>query len=943
MTSNLLRGLTSGLLAFSLCAGTTLPAFAQKRRPKPRPKTGETKPAEPARTTSSAPPVKVTSVEGITEYRLDNGLSVLLFPDQSKETITVNITYKVGSRNEGYGETGMAHLLEHMVFKGTPKHPNIPKELTEHGCRPNGTTWLDRTNYFETFQATEENLKWALDLEADRMINSYIAKKDLDSEMTVVRNEFESGENSPFRVLLQRVQASAFEWHNYGKSTIGARADIENVPIDRLQAFYRNYYQPDNAVLLVAGKFNEEKTLGMIQEMFGSIPKPTRKLQPTYTLDPAQDGERQVTVRRVADTKVVVAAYHVPAAAHPDKPAVSVLEELLTDNPSGRLYKAFVETKKATFVASQSNDTKEPGLVNFIAVLPKDQSVEAFRDEFIKAIEGIVNDPPKPDEIKRIRQQIQSSIDQTLNSSDRLGLQLSEWIGAGDWRLFFLNRDRLKLVTSDDVVRVAKTYLKSDNRTVGMFIPTEKPDRVEIPATPDVAALLKDYKGKEKVSEGEAFDPSPANIDSRSIFPAENGGLKMTLVPKKTRGNTVFVTLTLHLGNEKALMNKSTIGSLTAQMLDAGTKKRNRQQISDELARLKAQGGIGGGPTQVSMSYQTTREGLNDLLKLGAEVLREPSFPAEEFEKLKQQSITGLEQGAREPQAVAIIALQRHLTANYPKGDTRYTPTTEESIEMLKAVTLDDVKKFYEDFYGASAAEITVIGDFDPKATEALGNQLFADWKSKTPYERIPSLFPNVPAVNLTFETPDKANAIFVATQPLELRDDDPDYPAMAFASYLFGGGFLNSRLATRIRGKEGLSYSVGAQLQIGSLDRSAALLAFAIYNPANAAKLEAAFKEEVEKAVREGFTAEEVEAAKVGWLQSRQVSRAQDNELGRRLNNYRFLGRRITWDADLETKVKALTAQQVSAAFAKYIKLEKFNIIKAGDFAKAAATPAKP
>ncbi len=930
MKSNLLRGLTSGLLAFTLCAGSTLPAFARTTAP------------TAADVQLPKGVVKVTSVEGITEYRLENGLSVLLFPDQSKQTITVNITYKVGSRNEGYGETGMAHLLEHMVFKGTPKHPNIPKELTEHGCRPNGTTWLDRTNYFETFQATEENLKWALDLEADRMVNSYIARKDLDSEMTVVRNEFESGENSPFRVLLQRVQASAFEWHNYGKSTIGARADIENVPIERLQAFYRNYYQPDNSVLLVAGKFDEEKTLKQISEIFGAIPKPTRRIQPTYTLDPAQDGERQVMVRRVADTKVVVAAYHVPAAAHPDKPAVSVLEELLTDNPSGRLYKAFVETKKAAFVASQSNDTKEPGLVNFIAVLPKEQSVETFRDEFIKTIEGIVNDPPKPDEIKRIRQQIQADIDQTLNSSDRLGLQLSEWIGAGDWRLFFLNRDRLKLVTTDDVVRVAKTYLKSDNRTVGMFIPTEKPDRVEIPATPDVAALLKDYKGKEVVAAGEAFDPSPANIDSRSIFPAQSGGFKMTLLPKKTRGNTVFVTLTLHLGNEKALMNKATIGGLTAQMLDKGTQKRNRQQIADEIARLKAQGGIGGGPTQVSMSFQTTREGLADLLKLGAEVLREPSFPVEEFDKIKQQSITSIEQSLREPQVIAATALQRHL-APFPKGDPRYVPTPEESIEMIKAVTIDDVKKFYEDFYGASNAEITVIGDFDPKETEALGNQLFGNWASKTPFERIPNPFRDLSAVNLTFETPDKANAFFIATQPIELRDDDPDYPAMAFASYLFGGGFLNSRLASRIRGKDGLSYSVGAQLQAGSLDRSGALLAFAIYNPVNAAKLEAAFKEEVEKAVKEGFTAEEVEAAKVGWLQSRQVSRAQDNELGRRLNNYRYLGRRITWDADLEAKVKALTAQQVSAAFAKYIKLDRFNIVKAGDFAKAAAAPAKP
>src|SRR5690554_4244363 len=204
---------------------------------------------------------KIATVEGITEYQMDNGLKVLLFPDNSSQTITVNITYLVGSRHEGYGEKGMAHLLEHMVFKGTPNHPDIPKELSSHGARPNGTTWYDRTNYFETFNATDENLDWALDLEADRMVNSYVAQKDLESEFSVVRNEFERGENSPVGVLMEKVINAGFLWHNYGNSTIGNRSDIERVPIDNLKAFYKKYYRPDNAVLMVTGKFDTDKTL----------------------------------------------------------------------------------------------------------------------------------------------------------------------------------------------------------------------------------------------------------------------------------------------------------------------------------------------------------------------------------------------------------------------------------------------------------------------------------------------------------------------------------------------------------------------------------------------------------------------------------------------------------------------------------------------------------
>jgi zinc protease len=226
---------------------------------------------------------KITEVEGITEYHLNNGLKVLLFPDQTKETVTVNITYNVGSKHENYGETGMAHLLEHLVFKGTPKHKDIPAELSSHGARPNGTTWTDRTNYFETFAATDENINWALSMEASRMVDSFIAKKDLDSEMTVVRNEFERGENSPFRVTLQRATAAAYSWHNYGKSTIGARSDLENVPIERLKAFYKKYYQPDNATLIVAGKFENDDMLKRVVKNFGSIPKPNRTIRPLYT------------------------------------------------------------------------------------------------------------------------------------------------------------------------------------------------------------------------------------------------------------------------------------------------------------------------------------------------------------------------------------------------------------------------------------------------------------------------------------------------------------------------------------------------------------------------------------------------------------------------------------------------------------------------------------
>jgi len=332
---------------------------------------------------------RVGTVEGITEYKITrNGLRVLLFPDASSNKVTVNMTYVVGSRHENYGETGMAHLLEHLVFKGTPRHLNIPKELSDHGCLPNGSTSFDRTNYFETCTATDENLRWAIDLETDRMVNSFIARKDLDSEMTVVRNEFESGENNPTQVLYQRTLAAMFEWHNYGKTTIGARSDIEGVNIERLQAFYRRFYQPDNAVLTIAGKFDEVKALALVAELGGAIPKPERVLPPTYTEEPTQDGERAVTVRRVGGNQILIAGYHIPAGSHPDMGPVDLLGTILGERTNGRLYKRLVETKKATTSFSQAMEMAEPGAMLNAAILGKTDNLEEARKILLDTVDA---------------------------------------------------------------------------------------------------------------------------------------------------------------------------------------------------------------------------------------------------------------------------------------------------------------------------------------------------------------------------------------------------------------------------------------------------------------------------------------------------------------------------------------------------------------------------
>lgn len=927
----------SAALVVAILSWPTIPAFAQQAPPKP-------KPAAAQATGPAVRAIKGPSVEGITEYSLPNGLRFLLFPDPSKPTMTVNITYMVGSRNEGYGETGMAHLLEHMLFKGTPRHRNVPQELTEHGADPNGTTWFDRTNYFETFAATDSNLAWALDLEADRMIHSYVAKKDLETEFTVVRNEFELGENDPGSILEERAMSTAYLWHNYGHSTIGARSDIEQVPIERLQAFYRKYYQPDNALLVVAGKFDEAKTLRLITAKFGAIPRPKRdgdmKVYPTYTLDPTQDGERSVTLRRTGDVQALIAIYHVSAGSHTDFPAVEVLSRVLGDAPSGRLYAALVATGLAADVSAGVYRLREPGVLEATAQVRKESSLDSARTALLATLTDVVSRPPSTEEVERAKSTIVKNFELQLNNSQGVARNLSEWQAMGDWRMLFLYRDRIKAVTVQDVQRVAQAYLKPSNLTVGSFVPTEKPDRAEIPATPDVAALVKDYKGDTTLAVGEAFDPSPGNIDQRTTRTAV-GGMKLALLPKQTRGQSVNASLTLRFGSAQSLQNRATAADLAGDMLMRGTRTLSRQQIKDSLDKLKARVAIMSAPNQVMARIETTRPNLVPTLQLLGSILREPAFDPKEFDELKRQDLAGLEEQKSDPQALAFNSFTRYLSP-WPKEDPRYTPTIEESIADYGAATVDDAKRYYIEFYGASDATMAVVGDFDPKQVTDLVGTLFGTWPSPKPFERLANEYRDIPATGITIATPDKANAWFIAGTNVPMRDDDPDYPAFMLANEILGGGFLNSRLAVRIRQKDGVSYGVGSFVNASPLDKSGQFIGYAIYAPENVAKVETGFKEEVERARRDGFTAEEVEKARAGMLQNRQVDRSQDPSLSGELSTELYVGRTMAFEADFEKRLLALRPADVTAALRKYVDPAKVTIVKAGDFSKATA-PAQP
>ncbi len=866
------------------------------------------------------------SAEGITEYRFGNGFKLLLMPDASKPTVTVNMTYLVGSRQENYGETGMAHLLEHLMFKGTPQHGAIPQEFSKRGISFNGTTSLDRTNYYEFFPAGDENLQWAIAMEADRMLNSFIAQKDLDSEMTVVRNEFESGENSPSSVMVKRMQSVAFDWHNYGNSTIGNRSDIEHVKIENLQAFYRTYYQPDNAVLLVAGKFDPAKVLAWVDRSFGKMPKPARALPTFWTVEPTQDGERQFTIRRSGDVQLVYVGYKIPSGIHIDSDAAGVAADILSDTPNGRLHKLLVETGKASAIVQFQLSGYAPGLQIIGAVVKKGEPLEPVRKALTDAIESFATTPPTEAEMARVRVSNANGYERLLSDHQRIGISLSNVLALGDWRLLFAGRDQVDAMSAQQVADAAAKYFRRDNRTVGLFIPEDQPQRSEIPVAPSVESALQSYRPRAAIATGEAFDTSPANLDLRTTQ-LRVGGLKLALLPKKTRGQTVSVRIKLDWGDEKTLFGKKTIAAMTGEMLSRGSMSMTREQLADEFARLKIAGGVN--------NFQTTRDNLDAALKLMADILQHPRFDPAEFEQLRKQILVSLESSRNDPTERASEALSLHFD-HYPAGDWRAARTLDQRIAAVQALTLDDVKAFHRDFYGASSGQIAIVGDFDPDAAARVIQQSLAGWKSATPYQRVLQDYSEVAPTRQFINTPDKENGTYLAKLGLDIRDEDADYPALVVANYLIGGASMKSRLADRVRQREGLSYSIGTSLSVGALSNAGQFGIGAIAAPQNLDKVDAAIREELQRLITEGFTAEELERAKSGIRQQREQSRAQDDTISNGWVNLLDLDRTYAWAAQLDERIAALTLDQLNSTLRKRIVPAKMSVAIARDEGKA-------
>ena len=878
-------------------------------------------------------PKLVTSVEGINEYELPNGLKVLLIPDAAQTNVVVNIVYKVGSRDEGYGEKGMAHLLEHMLFKPSKKFTDIKKAISDKGALANGTTWYDRTNYFEVLPGSDENLRWSLEMESDRMVNSKILQEDLQKEFSVVRNEFEMGENDPSAILGERIVSAMYLWHNYGKSTIGSKEDIERVKADNLRVFYKKYYQPDNAVLIIGGKFDAKNALAYVQQYFGPIPKPIRVLQPSYTVEPIQDGERSVILRRSGDIQYVGMAYHTPSYADKDYPVNDALIEILTNNPSGVFYKKLVDTKLATAVWGKAFNLHDPGFTYFEVTVPLNKNIDSVKNVLLNAGDEIGTIKFTDQDITRAKNTLLKNIDEVNNNTLNLAITLTEIIGAGDWRLWFLYRDRVEKLTVADLERVAQKYYLKSNRTYGVFVPDAAPKRTTVSETPDIAQLLKDYKGQQVVADKETFENSISNIKKHIQYGTLSNGGKYALLEKPAKGDKIVANISLRFGKAESLTNKSEIGSLLAGMLKTGTTNRTKEQISDESDKLKTSISFSDHAGLLNISVSTDKSNLHAALNLLTDLLKNPKFDQKEFDKLVIATKANYEANRQDPQHVSGERLAR-LTTKYPVGHPLYTASTDENIESLSKVKLDDLKKYYNDFYGANNSLSVFIGGIDKGEVTNFLKNTFGNWNSKEAFTEIVPQYFDIKSTVESIETPDKTNAVMSGNINLQLSQKDPDYAAAMMANDLLGGGtFMASRISQRLREKEGMSYGAGSDMAADYKAEEGTWRLYAIFNPKVKTRLDSALHEEIDRAVNKGFTQDELNNSIKSSMQFRQTLLGIDGYLAFQIIDYMKDNRDLDDFTDFENKTKALKLNAVNAALKKYFDQSKLVLVYAGDF----------
>lgn len=880
-------------------------------------------------------PKFVRKLGGVSEYRCANGLQILLFPDQSQSTTSVNITYRVGSRHESPGEYGMAHLLEHLMFKGTPQHRDVPGAMRKRGITLNANTGNDRTHYVASFNADPATLQFVLDLEADRMVNSFVAQSDLATEMTVVRNEYENIENDAMTVLYKRVLGTAYDWHNYGHLPIGPKSDIEQAPIRRLQAFYKRFYRPDNATLLIGGHFDPDATLRWIGASFGRLRAPAGGIPHPHTQEPPQDGERSVAVRRVGGRPALLAHYHVPALMHPDSAALLVLSQMLAQRPGGLLHQGLVDTRLAVEVSVSGLGGVDAAGLRVAAALPPDADVPHVEKQLLDLVENRDVRTWGANEWTRARDSVTAYYESLMTHPEAVIQELSDMVPS-DWRMLFQLMDDVPKVTLDDLERVRQAYLRPANRTLGRYLPSPAPQRVEMPQAPAPEQRFATLNAPSEGETGERLALSADRLASRTVVTRLPSGIQLTTLQKRTRGHAVHLMMRLRWGSRDETARQR-VGPLIGLLAVEGTTSHTQQQLQDRLSALKAQLRLTSGDQGATLVLATDADHLLEALALAADLMRRPSLPQEAFDRWRETAVADLEASRSDLGVLQQMAVREHYNRarGVSAGDPDYLPSVDEQIADVRRTSLDAVRRFHADHWSANLAQVSAVGAL-PDGLPAAIEGLFGDWKKPAAprFVRNEPAAMSVPPARFEAVAHDKTGAALFMHQPVSLNSEDADALPLLLAAHVLGSGSTEGgRLPARVREQAGLSYTIGAALHLPRFGRDASLSITGTFAPQNRDQVMALVADELQRMANHGITNDELTQAKQSMLSAFARTWSDDAALAdellrqsEQMEDWRDVARR-------EAALNAVTVEQVHAAWRKHIRSDGFVIATVGDF----------
>ncbi len=888
----------------------------------------------------------IRQMEGVSEYQLGNGLQVLLAPNDLQPRTYINLVVKAGSAVEGFGEGGMAHLLEHMVFKGTPTTKDPKRAFTERSLSFNGTTNHDRTNYFASMSPNAANVNWYLGWLADAMNNSFIAKADLDAEMTVVRNEFERAGNSAGRAVYEARMALTFPNHGYGRPTIGNLSDIENVPIARLQAFYKTWYRPDNMVLVVTGRFDATATLAHINAVFGAMPSPTAPLPVVYTREPAQQGMRGASIHRVGGQPISLIGWRGAPVSHRDDAVLDVLAHALANSATGRFTTAVNAQNLGTNVNASHAAMKDYGLFNVSLQAADASKLNAIQSLLLAQVATLAQSGVTAQELARAKQFYDTRSDTLKNSADSYGSSLAEAAAGGDWRLGFWHRDQMAAVTVEDTQRVASQYLVESNRVRVSYIP--QPTTVRAPealpavlgdyiAQPSALALARSASAS-AAPPLERFEAVAAQLDARTVRATLPVGTRMAMIARPAVGDAIQGTLRLHWGNVDSMRGKWA-ASLMGSLLLRGTVTRSQAQLEDALNALQSTVIIQSNVTGLTLNFKTTREHWPAFALLLQDILRTPGFKETSFNTWKKQLIASWLAGRDAPETLAATAMNRALYS-YDAADPRYMPSNEEAIALMNALTLDEVKSFWASFAGAGVSEFGAAGALDAAQMQADMGKLLGDWPSNpgaTAYQRMPYPLPNYTSKREVITTIDKPNAGYRATHLMAAQPLSREGMALQVANDIIGVS-TSSRIYTRLRKEEGLTYGTSSSVSSNEDDGVMGFHVQGTYAPQNRAKFEAALADTFNEIQTQGLNIAELASVKRIAIERSQAGRDNDATLAAVLasNEYRSRSgslRNFAFGDELNAIRQSLTLAEVNAAAKKLVSTGKSVVVLTGDF----------